>query len=183
MKKKIKLLIVFIFFLVLIICSLVKIKKTNNLENRLIFNLYENSNNTVKFNVRNNSNQTKSIDLYNTIVGEANFNKKVAPGIKGEFEIEILSTSDVKYKILFKSKTQKPKNLIFKIKNSIKKYNSLEEIEKALKGTTKRGKRTKYKIEWSWEYETTSTNNLQDTLDGENIDKYIFDIIVLSSQI
>ena len=183
MNRKITYFIIFISFFIIIFYIFINCKKSNSLENLIIFNLYEKSNNIVKFNVGNKQNQIKSIDLYNTIVGDAIFNKKVAPGVKGKFEIEILSTNDVKYEILFKSKTKKPQNLIFNIKNNVNKYNSLEKLEKVLKGTTKKGKWIKHEIEWSWEYETTSENNLQDTLDGENIDNYIFDIIVLSSPI
>ena len=179
MKKIIVFLVFLIIIIILIVCSSIY-NNSNSLDNFVIFNLYENSNSKIKFNVGKDLNQIKSINLLYTMVGDGLLNKKVAPGVKGEFEIEVLSSRNVQYQILLKSKNKRPKNLLFKITNKTNKYCSLEELQKYLKGEAKSKKKVKFKIEWAWEYETNSINDFQDTIDGERIDKYIFDVLIFS---
>ena len=81
-----------------------------------------------------------------------------------------------KYKIKFKSESEKPKNLNFKINEKDRKYENLENIEEDLQGEIT--KRKNILINWEWEYEKNNIENVQDTLDGEKLRKYNFTIYV-----
>lgn len=105
-------------------------------------------------------------------------NKKIAPGSRGEFEIILKSSSRLKYNIWFESKNIKPQNLLFNVKNMKKMYNNIEEIE--LNGSLNVNTTKKFCIQWLWEYENDTYNNIQDTIDGENISEYNFDINITS---
>ena len=76
------------------------------------------------------------------------------------------------YQIKFQSKNEKPQNLKFYIEGKDREYEKLEDIEKDLKGVIEGNKGIV--INWEWKYDENKTNDLQDTKDGENIDRYNF---------
>ncbi len=176
--KKIKIIsIILILFLILFITAYAKLQDSKYLDNILIFNPYENQ---YVFDISSSVKQSKNANLCNTINIKGETNPKISPGIKGEFDIIIATSKNMKYQIRFDSKSIKPKNLLFNIKGCDKKYDKLEDLEDKLRGTLFKGNEFKATIQWSWEYEVNNTNNFQDTLDGKNIKTYNFDINVLS---
>ncbi len=119
----------------------------------------------------------KNINLTNSINRDTLVHEKIAPGTKGAFEILLETNEKIHYQIKFKSKNQKPENLTFKIEGKDKKYNKLEEMEEDLQGEIKENKRII--INWQWEYETSETQNRQDTEDGKKIRQYHFTIYAI----
>ncbi|MBR3162664.1 MAG: hypothetical protein IKF17_01005 [Clostridia bacterium] len=178
MKEKIKNLII-LLIIITILCTIKYTKFINmiSIDNLIIFNLFEKDNNKIIFNLNSNTNQVKSVNLFNS---ESFSNQKIAPGTKGKFEILLKTQNNVKYQIKFDDKSEKPKNLVFNIKDNYNKYSSLQELEKYLQGSINSKDKVNIVIEWSWEYETDNNNNIQDTIDGKNIEKYMFDIKVRS---
>ena len=107
----------------------------------------------------------ESINLFKTIDKKTLVNEKVAPGTKGYFEIILISDIDTQYKIEIKKKNKKPKNLKFLIENG-------------QEGKIRKKEPKKILVNWEWCYEINNEENKQDTQDGENIEKYNFEIIV-----
>ena len=118
----------------------------------------------------------QNIDLIDTLKSETLVNEKIAPGIKGNFDIIIYSNHNAHYYVNFTSKNNKPHNLKFNIIGTNIEANSLEELSTYLKGDIeKEGKRI-IKIGWEWQYENGDIGNLQDTNDAKTITEYSFDI-------
>lgn len=118
----------------------------------------------------------QNIDLIDTLKSETLVNEKIAPGIKGNFDIIIYSNHNAHYYVNFTSKNNKPHNLKFNIIGTNIETNSLEELSTYLKGDIeKEGKRI-IKIGWEWQYENGDIGNLQDTNDAKTITEYSFDI-------
>lgn len=179
--KRLEILIIIAILLILFFLGFVKFKNLKSLENVLIFNLYDNSkNNEYVFDISSEQEYKKSCNLFSTLNMESLVNEKIAPGTNGEFEIILNSSKDTHYQITFDSKNVKPHNLLFKIKNDFKKYKSLDELEEKLKGILNKDRGKNICIEWFWDYETDQYSNFQDTLDGQNIQEYNFDINIFS---
>lgn len=106
--------------------------------------------------------------------------KKQHLGTKGGFEIYLETDQEIHYQIHFKTKNEKPKNLVFQIEGKNRKYQRLEEMEAQLKG--KITKHKNIKINWEWEYEKDKTKDMQDTKDGENIKKFNFEIYAVGQK-
>lgn len=123
----------------------------------------------------------KNINLVETIDNKTLVNEKIAPGTKGEFEILIRSNEKLKYQIKFESQNQKPQNLIFYINGKNQKYSKLEDMEEELNGEII-NKEQKIHINWEWIYDDESKNDMQDTQDGMNIEKYNFDIYTIGEE-
>ena len=118
----------------------------------------------------------QNIDLIDTLKSETLVNEKIAPGIKGNFDIIIYSNHNAHYYVDFTSKNDKPYNLKFNIIGTNIKVNSLEELSTYLQGDIeKEGKRI-IKIGWEWQYENGDIGNIQDTNDAKTITEYSFDI-------
>ena len=122
----------------------------------------------------------KEINFINTINKNTLIHQKIAPGTSGKFEILLETNENIDYKIKFKSKNDKPKNLIFQIEGKDRKYKSLEEMEPELQGEIKETK--SIIINWKWEYETNGAKNRQDTEDGEKIKQYQFEIYAIGNK-
>lgn len=133
--------------------------------------------------MKNYNTNFKQIDLEETIKDETLINEKIAPGIKGEFEIIIRTNKDTQYNVKFISKNEKPQNLEFNIKNRKEKVRNLEELEKELTGIIKKNKEEKITIEWEWKYENSKENNIKDTEDAKKIKKYQFEIQAIGEEI
>lgn len=65
----------------------------------------------------------------------------------------------------------------FQIEGKDRKYTKLENMEQELSGKMNGNKRII--IHWIWEYETSNIEDLQDTRDGEKIQKYNFTIYAI----
>lgn len=65
----------------------------------------------------------------------------------------------------------------FQIEGKDRKYTKLENMEQELRGKMNGNKRIS--IHWIWEYEKNSMEDLQDTEDGERIQKYNFTIYAI----
>lgn len=190
--KKIKILII-ISIILLSFVLYFKAQGKEYFDDIFIFNLYQNQKNqqtttnpNYTFDIKGRESSSVNISLFDTILSKAQVKEKIAPGIKGEFGICIncaKAKTDINYNITFDNKNEKPKNLLFNIKGNKEKYNNIEELEKHLKGITKKGSITNITIEWSWEYENNKKGNIQDTLDGQNINTYNFDINILADEV
>lgn len=119
----------------------------------------------------------KEINLTDTINPNTLIREKIAPGTKGEFEIFLQANQKINYRIKFKSKNEKPKNLSFQIKGKERKYIRLEDMEPELMGEMMGNK--KITILWEWEYQKDNTQDTQDTKDGEKIKQYHFTIYAI----
>lgn len=87
------------------------------------------------------------------------------------------SNKKIDYCIKFKSENEKPENLNFQIEGKERKYTRLEDMETELNGQMIGNKRIK--IHWEWDYQSDSTQDLQDTKDGETIKQYCFKIYAI----
>lgn len=117
----------------------------------------------------------------------------IAPGTKGEFNIDIdFSKTEVgiKYKVIFNNETKKPQNLKFIFEEKI--YDNLKDLEKILEGNiyvSEEIKQKTFNIKWFWNYETgedekqIKENDLKDTEDIKSIKSYSFDVEVLAFQL
>lgn len=91
----------------------------------------------------------------------------------------------MKYNILFEDETEeKPTNMRFSIREKNQYYSTLQELSNDLRGKIKRDSVKEIIIDWEWQYENGESNNsilkndLIDTKDGKNLEKYKFKIIV-----
>lgn len=138
---------------------------------------------TYVFEMKNHNTDFKDIDLSETINEKTLINEKIAPGVSGKFNIVLRTNQNTIYEVKFKSKTQKPQNLKFEIENTNIKANNLEELENYLKGRINKGEEKTISIKWSWEYENSIKNNIQDTKDAMKIESYKFEIFATGEEI
>ena len=117
---------------------------------------------------------TKEMSLFSNLNDQMNWNKIIYPGTKGEFSIKLYGQEKLQYEVTFKSKNQKPKNLVFK--QNGKEYETLEKLGEDLKGNLQKGEIKNIVIEWEWKYETNEKQDFQDTKDGKEIREYNFEI-------
>ena len=85
--------------------------------------------------------------------------------IKKEYEINSQNTIETE-------KTSKPQNLVFSIEN--RKYLSLKEMEDVI--NKKFINTDRITINWEWKYYIDEIHDIQDTKDGERVQKYLFEI-------
>lgn len=116
------------------------------------------------------------IDVFMT--NNNKIHKKIAPGSKGSFIIKFKRPSNSSYKIDVIEKTSKPQNLVFIIENN--KYKSLEEIEDII--NKKFANNEEITINWEWKYYSDEIHDIQDTKDGEDAQKYLFEIIAITEE-
>lgn len=130
--------------------------------------------------------EKKSINLVETISKKELINNKIAPGIKGKFNIVLdtyNSMQDLEYEVKIKDKTQKPQNLYFKGKSE-KEYTSLEELATTeFKGKILKDSKEIMTIQWEWKYEISDQNNQIDTKDSNQIAKYEFEVLASGKEI
>lgn len=135
---------------------------------------------------KNKGNNTKTVSLIETISNTSNFNKKIAPGTKGDFTIAIdsyNSTKNIEYEIKVKDTTKKPRNLYFKGKSQTE-YNNLEELAKnEFKGILNSNSQKNFWVQWEWKYEINDENNKIDVEDSMQIAKYEFEITAIGKAI
>lgn len=135
------------------------------------------------FKMQSRNTNFQNVNLKDTIQSKTLINEKIAPGIKGVFDIVIYSNYDANYKINFESKSLKPKNLQFsKIGTEIK-SNTLEGLVKNLCGYIPKGEKEVITIGWEWNYENGSLGNKQDTEDAIAIKEYSFTISAYGEEV
>lgn len=136
-----------------------------------------NSNSDNVFRISTKKSETREISLFSNISNETNWNRIIYPGTKGEFSIQLYGQENLNYQIIFQSKNQKPKNLVFKEKGRDNYYETLEDLGETLNGNIKKGEVKEVSIEWQWKYETNESGDMQDTKDGNELKEYNFLII------
>ena len=168
MKNAIRyILILIILVIIFTILNFYKSKK-NIFDDIMIFGLW--SRNSIKNEYEINSQNTIEIDVFSTINNR--YNKKIAPGSKGSFTIKFKRPVNSNYKINVTEKTSKPQNLVFSIENQ--KYSSLKEMEDII--NKKFINTDRITINWEWKYNIDEIHDIQDTKDGERVQKYLFEI-------
>ncbi len=136
-----------------------------------------NSNSDNVFIISTKKSETRETSLFSNISNETNWNRIIYPGTKGEFSIQLYGQENLNYQIIFQSKNQKPKNLVFNEKGRDNYYETLEALGETLTGNIEKGEMKEITIEWQWQYETNENGNMQDTKDGNELKEYNFLII------
>lgn len=128
-----------------------------------------------------------NVNLANTYDSSTLVNGKIAPGTSGDFKVVIDATgteTGINYQVKFDNITgTKPSNLVFTYNNAI--YTSLEELSEGIEGNIPANAENKIlslEIGWIWAYETSDEGDIQDTLDGQNISNYNFDVTITCTQ-
>lgn len=189
--KRLIIVIILVFLIFKIVCSNLKfdsIKNDDFLFLKFLVNGQKdsidnlNQKSIYKFNVDYKDMKLKTINLLDSADKTAFVYEKIAPGSRGEFEIELNSNQNLKYRIEFKSNNAKPQNLNFKVfKDNVflDEANTLEELSESMKGDINKNKKIVYKIEWYWEFQNSQgleKVDIQDTNDAKNINQYNFDV-------
>lgn len=168
MKNSLKnILILVILVIIFIILNFYKSKK-NIFDDITILALWDNSGTKNEYQII--SQNTVEIDVFTSINNK--MYKKIAPGSKGCFAIKFKRPLNSNYIININEKTAKPKNLFFTIEN--KTYSTLEEMEDVINEKFKNTE--EITINWEWKYYIDENHDVEDTRDGENAQRYIFEI-------
>ena len=189
--KRLIIVIILIFLIFKIVCSNLKfdsIKNDDFLFLKFLVNGQKdsidnlNQKSIYKFNVDYKDMNLKSINLLDSVDKTTFVYEKIAPGSRGEFEIELNSNQNLIYRIEFKSNNAKPQNLNFKVfKDNVflDEANTLEELSESMKGNINKNQKIIYKIKWYWEFQNNQgleKVDIQDTNDAKNINQYNFDV-------
>lgn len=189
--KRLIIVIILVFLIFKIVCSNLKfdsIKNDDFLFLKFLVNGQKdsidnlNQKSIYKFNVDYKDMKLKTINLLDSADKTAFVYEKIAPGSRGQFEIELNSNQNLKYRIEFKSNNAKPQNLNFKVfKDNVflDEANTLEELSESMKGDINKNQKIIYKIEWYWEFQNSQgleKVDIQDTNDAKNINQYNFDV-------
>ena len=139
----------------------------------------------------NNQNTTiENIKLSNVNNVSKLKDKTIAPGTNGSFDIKLDATGAdvaIDYAVTFDNLVNKPTNLKFTYDNTT--VSSLKDLESLLKGRILLSdSRTKtLKIEWSWDYQTGTTEEEKannDKIDTAEAGKdFSFDILITGTQV
>ncbi len=195
MKNKTKIikliLIIILINLFIIIFCFKQISNKTQSDDFLFLKLFQSQSKTAEeeysFKVNYLNKGLKTVNLSDTI--NKNFYKKVAPGTNGKFNIVLNSTRDLQYQVKFSSTSAKPQNLKFMALTNgekITKASELEELSENLKGIILKNQKVSITVLWYWPYEGENQEeqvDIQDTIDGKNIEKYKFDILVLGEEV
>ena len=189
--KRLIIVIILIFLIFKIVCSNLKFDSIKNDDFLFLKFLASGQKDSIdnlnqksiyKFNVDYKDMKLKSINLLDSADKTTFVYEKIAPGSKGEIEIELNSNQNLKYRIEFKSNNAKPQNLNFKVFNDnvfLDEANTLEKLSESMKGNINKKQKIIYKIEWYWEFQNSQgleKVDIQDTNDAKNINQYNFDV-------
>ena len=189
--KRLIIVIILIFLIFKIVCSNLKFDSIKNDDFLFLKFLASGQKDSIdnlnqksiyKFNVDYKDMKLKSINLLDSADKTTFVYEKIAPGSKGEFEIELNSNQNLKYRIEFKSNNAKPQNLNFKVFNDnvfLDEANTLEKLSESMKGNINKNQKIIYKIDWYWEFQNSHNLekvDIQDTNDAKNINQYNFDV-------
>lgn len=192
MKKKKNLIIAIIIFLIIVICIIRKNDFKEFKDDIIFFKNYYSSmeenrretngndfTNIIEVSTRKYN--KKKVSLFSNLTNQIGWNKIIYPGTGGEIPIKLYGVENLKYKIIFKSKNQKPENLVFMANG--KEYKTLEELGDDLTGNLQKGEIKELLVNWKWEYDISKEQDIQDTIDGKQIEKYNFEIITKGEEI
>lgn len=188
-KKTILLLVIFLILL-LIFILFYKFNKKETYDDIIFFKLFSQANQNNKnakeneyiFDFSKNNEISTNMNLWETVSKNTLINEKIAPGTEGEFEIKLKSNKSIYYEIDFLSQNKKPQNLFFSIKGDNKKYNKLEDLKQELQGDLDKMETKSIIIQWKWDYDTGTEENIQDTKDGTSIKDYHFYIHAIGNE-
>lgn len=188
-KKTILLLVIFLILL-LIFILFYKFNKKETYDDIIFFKLFSQANQDNKntkeneyiFDFSKNNEISTNMNLWETVSKNTLINEKIAPGTEGEFEIKLKSNKSIYYEIDFLSQNKKPQNLFFSIKGDNKKYNKLEDLKQELQGDLDKMETKSIVIQWKWDYDTGTEENIQDTKDGTSIKDYHFYIHAIGNE-
>ena len=168
-KKKI---LVLILIFIIILCVLFKMTQEKGLsfqEDLIFFKLFGIEN--IQENIKEEKIDKQNIYEVKVIKGENTYKKvdllqsidmKIAPGTKGNFYVYLISNTNMNYEMEIVDKNKSPKNFKFEISEK--------------QGQIEKNEIKKIEVKWEWPYELSNEENMQDTKDGKNIDKYDFEI-------
>lgn len=178
LRKSRKKIIFLILIFIIILSILMKILQNRNLifQEDLIFfklfdvgnfqkNLEEGKEKIYKIEINKGKVNYQKINLSQTVDKKTLVNERIAPGTRGSFFVDLISNVNTNYEIKIVNKNLKPKNFDFDIE------------EKA--GELQENKIKRIIINWEWPYEISESQNMQDTLDGQNIEEYNFEICTI----
>lgn len=188
-KKTILLLVIFLILL-LIFILFYKFNKKETYDDIIFFKLFSQANQDNKntkeneyiFDFSQNSEISTNMNLWETVSKNTLINEKIAPGTEGEFEIKLKSNKSIYYEIDFLSQNKKPQNLFFSIKGNNKRYSKLEDLRDELQGDLDKMETKSIIIQWKWDYDTGTEENIQDTKDGTSIKDYHFYIHAIGNE-
>lgn len=141
MKKKIKILIFCLIFIILIILFLMcKNIKKETFDDIIFFKLFSQTNskkqedktNQYIFDFKQNSEISTKVNLMETVDLKKLVNEKIQPGTNGEFDIVLKSNKDIYYKMEFESLNDKPQNLKFSVKGKKRKIQFIRRIKECI---------------------------------------------------
>lgn len=173
-RKKVAVILILIFIVIsCVLFKIIMLDKKNFQEDLIFFKIFGignsqeqcNGKSEYKIEVIKGKNSYKEIGLLQMIDINKLINKKVEPGTKGSFYVFLTSDSDVNYNMEIIYKNNKPEN--FKIEINEK------------EGKIKRNEVKKIEIKWEWKYEINQRDDVQDTEDGKNIEKFNFEICTI----
>lgn len=143
--------------------------KMNIFDDIMIFNLWNATGDKDEYVINPQKEEKIELNVFNT----TDMYEKIAPGSSGQFKIKLIKPQNSDFKIILKETSTKPQNLIFIVDG--KKYYNIKDMEESL------NKIFQYNdniiINWIWEYEVSEEKNAKDTEDGEEAQKYAFEII------
>jgi len=171
MRKFLKYMLILVFLVLIFIILNILNSKNNIYDDILILGLWNDIGYKNKYEIT--SEDFVVIDIFSTINKKRY--KKIAPGSSGSFLIKFKRPLNSNYQINIIEKTKKPQNLVFILDN--KKYTSLEELEE--KVNEKFINTEKIIINWEWEYYISKNKDIQDTEDGQNAERYLFEVCAI----
>lgn len=167
MNKKV---IITLIILILIFIILNFYKSNKNIFNDfIIFSLWQDEN---KYVINPENEEGIHIDVLENVYNGNKIQTKIAPGSQGKFTIKLKRPVDSQFQLSIKDITRKPQNLVFELENI--EYNSIEQMQEQLSNILQ--ERDKAIINWKWKYSNNFEDDMEDTKDGENAQKYIFEI-------
>lgn len=174
MKKRIYILIIIIIVVLIFIILNLRDVDLNEVDDIIIFSLWNENN----FELNYKNNDKIKIDVFQTAQNSTKVHKKIAPGSYGKFTIKITKPESSNCEIVIRDITQKPQNLIFELNGY--KYSSIESMAEEINNIFKY--ENKIDINWKWEYDIDKEADIQDTIDGQRAEKYIFEIMAIIDQ-
>lgn len=171
--KKLK--IIFIIIITILTIIIINFYKSKNIKinDYFIFSLWDFKKDEKEY-ILNLEEEILQINIFQT--SENNTYNKVAPGSKGRFTIKLINSVGKEFEIQLKDTLGKPNNLVFIIEDE--RYYSLSELENII--SDKLHKDSNVIINWEWKYEENIISDIEDTEDGQNAQKYYFEINVIT---
>lgn len=170
MKKKRIFILIIILILIFIILNLFK-SKEDIFDDIMIFSLWRSIGNKNEYIINPQKRETIELNLFNT----SDIYRKIAPGNEGQFILRLIRPKESNFKIYIKGNSAKPQNLLFILDDEI--YYNIEDMQEKLNNILQN--KDNVTINWKWEYDISQEDNIKDTEDGKEAQKYVFEINAL----